>query len=80
MPTIDMPAGTDISRALIYNQHRSARRTTFGGNVPEPPNFAKHIENRLEYYYQRNAHPTDAEREFIASNLGIEAIHVEVSS
>lgn len=79
MPMIDMPAGTDISRALIYNQHRSARRTTFGSNVPEPPNFAKHIENRLEYYFQRDAHPTDAEREFIASNLGIEAIHVEVS-
>ena len=79
MPAISMPAGTDISRALIYNQHRSARRTTFGSNVPEPPNFAKHIENRLEYYYQRDAHPTDAEREFIASNLGIETLHVEVS-
>lgn len=79
-PAISMPAGTGISRALIYNQHRSGRRTTFGDNVPEPPNFAKHIENRLEYYYQRDAHPSDGDREFIASNLGVEPVHVEVSS
>lgn len=71
------PTG-DISRMLIYNQHRSARRTRFGDKVPEPPNFAVHIENRLEYYYQRDQHPSDADREFIASNLGIEATHVEV--
>lgn len=74
----DLPAG-NISRTLIYNQHRSARRTTFADKVPEPPNFAVHIENRLEYYYQRNQHPSDADREFIASNLGIETTHVEVS-
>lgn len=78
-PAISMPAGTDILRAPIYNQHRSGRRTTFGDNIPEPPNFAKHIENRLEYYYQRDSHPSDGDREFIASNLGVEPIHVEVS-
>lgn len=75
---IRVPAGTDISHTPIYNQHRSARRTTFGDNVPQPPNFAKHIENRLEDYYQQDSHPSDGYREFIASNLGIEAAHVEV--
>lgn len=78
-PAISMPAGTDISRAPIYNQHRSGHRTAFGGHVLEAPKFAKRIENRLESYYQRETCPSDGDREFIASNLGIESVHVEVS-
>jgi hypothetical protein len=85
-PTVPSASGvslsdnTDISRALIYNQHRSGRRTTFGDKAPDPPNFAQHIEHRLESYYQRDGHLSDADREFIASNLGIEAVHVEASN
>ena len=64
---------------MIFNQQRSNRRTTFGSNTPEPPKFAAHVESRLEQYYEREQLPNDAQKEFVASNLGIDAGHVEVS-
>jgi hypothetical protein len=62
----------------IYNQQRSARRTTFGDNAPEAPSFASHIESRLEDYYLSERYPNDADKDIMASNLGIEPMHLEV--
>jgi hypothetical protein len=72
--------GSTIARALIYSQERNTRRTTFGDHVPEAPRFASHIEQRMEQYYQNEPLPNDAQRSFIASNLGIDAWHIEVQS
>ncbi|KEY67159.1 hypothetical protein S7711_03019 [Stachybotrys chartarum IBT 7711] len=78
--TATPPAGNDaaISRQMILNQQQSQRRTTVGNDVPEPRRFANHIERRLEDYYQHEPLPTDAQRAFFASNLGIDTFHLEV--
>jgi hypothetical protein len=67
-----------ISRQAILNQQQSQRRTTLGHDVPEPKRFAPHIEKRLEEYYQSESLPSDAQRAFFASNLGIDTFHLEV--
>ncbi|KAM0252584.1 hypothetical protein ACHAQJ_007621 [Trichoderma viride] len=66
-----------ISRQMILNQQQSQRRTTFGGtDVPEPQSFSAHVEKRLEEYYQNQPLPNDGESAFLASNLGIEPLHL----
>lgn len=66
-----------ISRQMILNQQQSQRRTTFGGtDVPEPQSFSAHVEKRLEEYYQNHPLPNDGESAFLASNLGIEPLHL----
>ncbi|KAH6604243.1 hypothetical protein Trco_007689 [Trichoderma cornu-damae] len=66
-----------ISRQMILNQQQSQRRTTFGGaHVPEPQSFSAHVEKRLEEYYQNQPLPNDGESAFLASNLGIEPLHL----
>jgi hypothetical protein len=67
-----------ISRQMIMNQQQSQRRTTLGNDVPEPKRFAPHVEKRLEEYYQFESLPSDAQRAFFASNLGIDTFHLEV--
>ncbi|KAI9167405.1 hypothetical protein HJFPF1_03532 [Paramyrothecium foliicola] len=67
-----------ISRRIILNQQQSQRRTTLSDDVPEPKRFAPHIEKRLEEYYQHESHPSDAQRAFFASNLGVDTFHLEV--
>jgi len=66
------------SLPVIYNAHRSGRRTTFVDSVPEQPLFSPHIHKRLEFYYDKNPHPSDAERDMICSNMGIDTLQVEV--
>ncbi|KAH7313373.1 tyrosine-protein phosphatase non-receptor type 6 [Stachybotrys elegans] len=66
-----------LSRQIILNQQQSQRRTTFGDDVPEPKKFSAHIESRLEEYYQNEPLPTDAQRAFFSSNLGIETLQLE---
>ncbi|KKA26762.1 hypothetical protein TD95_001703 [Thielaviopsis punctulata] len=76
--TSSSKASPEITRKLIYNQHRTMRRTTFAAeNVPKPPKFARHVESRLEHYYRATKTPNDADREFIASNLGIDSFDIE---
>ncbi|KAL9469070.1 hypothetical protein ACSS6W_010764 [Trichoderma asperelloides] len=65
-----------ISRQMILNQQQSQRRTTFGPDVPEPQSFSAHVEKRLEEYYQNHPLPNDGESAFLASNLGIEPLHL----
>ncbi|PTB36457.1 hypothetical protein M441DRAFT_177369 [Trichoderma asperellum CBS 433.97] len=65
-----------ISRQMILNQQQSQRRTTFGADVPEPQSFSAHVEKRLEEYYQNHPFPNDGESAFLASNLGIEPLHL----
>jgi hypothetical protein len=66
-----------ISRQMILNQQQSQRRTTYGGaDVPEPQSFSAHVEKRLEEYYQNEPLPNDGESAFLASNLGIEPLHL----
>jgi hypothetical protein len=67
-----------LTQTMIMNQQRSGRRTTFATEAPEPPRFSAHVETRLEEYYEREPRPNDAQKEFVASNLGIEPWHVEV--
>ncbi|KOS18889.1 hypothetical protein ESCO_001191 [Escovopsis weberi] len=67
-----------ISMQAIPNKQQSQRRTTFGADVPPPKNFAAHVEKRLEEYYHLQPLPNDSESAFIASNLGIEPLHLEV--
>lgn len=62
----------------ILNQQQSLRRTTFGNQVPEPKKFSAHIEKRLEEYYKTEPFPSDGQRLFYASNLGVESWDVEV--
>lgn len=75
------PTGSSMgseSRQMILNQYQAQRRTTLGDDVPEPKRFSAHIERRLEDYYQLNPRPSDGQRAFFASNLGIEPWHLEV--
>ncbi|KAL0930946.1 tyrosine-protein phosphatase non-receptor type 6 [Colletotrichum truncatum] len=65
-----------ISRTVIPNQQRSARRTVFQ-NIPEPPKFSQHVETLLQQYYEQEPLPNDDQKNFVASNLGIELWHVE---
>lgn len=60
------------------NHQQSQRRTTLGDDIPEPKRFAPHIEKRLEEYYQHESLPSDAQRAFFASNLGIDTFHLDV--
>jgi hypothetical protein len=69
---------SSASLPVIYNLHRTGRRTTFGDNVPEQPAFAPHIAARLDDYYSRDPFPSDAERDLICSNMGIDTLQVEV--
>jgi len=63
---------------MIVNQQQALRRTTFGDDVPEPKKFSSHVEKRLEEYYQTEPLPSDGQKAFFASNLGVEPWHVEV--
>ncbi|OLN88235.1 hypothetical protein CCHL11_00515 [Colletotrichum chlorophyti] len=65
-----------ISRTMISNHQRSTRRTIFQ-DIPEPPKFSQHVETLLQQYYQQEPLPNDDQKNFIASNLGIEPWHVE---
>ncbi|KAJ0333508.1 hypothetical protein COL5a_001216 [Colletotrichum fioriniae] len=65
-----------ISRSMIPNQQRSARRTILH-DVPEPPKFSQHVEILLQQYYRQEPSPNDDQKNFVASNLGIELWHVE---
>lgn len=70
-----------IVRQPLMNQSRSSRRTVFNSeeDVPETLPLAAHVVNRLEDYYQKDAHPSDGTTEYYASHLGIEAADVKVS-
>ncbi|OHE94563.1 hypothetical protein CORC01_10091 [Colletotrichum orchidophilum] len=65
-----------ISRSMIPNQQRSARRTILH-DVPEPPKFSQHVEILLQQYYRQEPLPNDDQKIFVASNLGIELWHIE---
>ncbi|GFP59440.1 hypothetical protein TASIC1_0013013600 [Trichoderma asperellum] len=68
-----------IATPVPASQHQSEasqRRTTFGPDVPEPQSFSAHVEKRLEEYYQNHPLPNDGESAFLASNLGIEPLHL----
>ncbi|KAJ0352810.1 hypothetical protein COL154_003614 [Colletotrichum chrysophilum] len=64
------------SRTMIPNQQRSSRRTVFQ-DIPEPPKFSQHIETLLQQYYDQEPLPNDDQKNFVASNLGVELWHVE---
>ncbi|KAK1674556.1 hypothetical protein BDP55DRAFT_666844 [Colletotrichum godetiae] len=68
--------GPPISRSMIPNQQRSARRTMLH-DIPEPPKFSQHVEILLQQYYRQEPLPNDDQKNFVASNLGIELWHVE---
>ncbi|UQC77596.1 uncharacterized protein CLUP02_03065 [Colletotrichum lupini] len=68
--------GAPISRSMIPNQQRSARRTMLH-DIPEPPKFSQHVEILLQQYYKQESLPNDDQKNFVASNLGIELWHVE---
>lgn len=68
-----------ISRTMISNQQRSTRWTVFQ-DIPEPPKFSQHVETLLQQYYQQEPLPNDDQKMFVASNLGIELWHIEVST
>ncbi|KZL77234.1 tyrosine-protein phosphatase non-receptor type 6 [Colletotrichum tofieldiae] len=65
-----------ISRTMIPNQQRSARRTVFH-DMPEPPRFSQHVETLLQQYYRQEPLPNDDQKNFVASNLGVELWHVD---
>ncbi|OHW91275.1 tyrosine-protein phosphatase non-receptor type 6 [Colletotrichum incanum] len=65
-----------ISRTMIPNQQRSARRTVFH-DIAEPPRFSQHVETLLQQYYRQEPLPSDDQKNFVASNLGIELWHVD---
>ncbi|KAI8289476.1 hypothetical protein K4K60_008623 [Colletotrichum sp. SAR11_57] len=67
------------SRTMIPNQQRSSRRTVFQ-DIPEPPKFSQHIETLLQQYYDQEPLPNDDQKNFVASNLGVELWHVEVGT
>lgn len=67
------------SRTMIPNQQRSLRRTVFQ-DIPEPPKFSQHIETLLQQYYDQEPLPNDDQKNFVASNLGVELWHVEVGT
>ncbi|KAK1637324.1 hypothetical protein BDP81DRAFT_318489 [Colletotrichum phormii] len=68
--------GPPISRSMIPNQQRSARVTMLY-DIPEPPKFSQHVEILLQQYYRQEPLPNDDQKNFVASNLGIELWHVE---
>ncbi|KAK1978812.1 hypothetical protein LZ30DRAFT_751863 [Colletotrichum cereale] len=70
------PSEAAFSRTMIPNQQRSARRTVFH-NMPEPPRFSHHVETLLQQYYRQEPLPNDEQKNFVASNLGIELWHVD---
>ncbi|TQN75031.1 hypothetical protein CSHISOI_00394, partial [Colletotrichum shisoi] len=70
------PSEVAISRTMIPNQQRSARRTIFH-DIPEPPRFSQHVETLLQQYYRQESLPNDDQKNFVASNLGIEIQHVD---
>ncbi|GKT46710.1 uncharacterized protein ColSpa_06891 [Colletotrichum spaethianum] len=65
-----------ITRTMIPNQQRSARTTVFR-DIPEPPRFSQHVETLLQQYYRQEPMPNDDQKNFVASNLGIELWHVD---
>ncbi|KAI8262339.1 hypothetical protein K4K58_000644 [Colletotrichum sp. SAR11_239] len=67
------------SRTMIPNQQRSSRRTVFQ-DIPEPPKFSQHVETLLQQYYDQEPLPNDDQKNFVASNLGVELWHVEVGT
>lgn len=73
-----LPSVSGIAQQVILNQQQSMRRTTFRGDIPPLKKFSRHIESRLEGYYQKNPYPNDAELAMQASNLGIEPAHLAV--
>ncbi|RBR12618.1 uncharacterized protein FIESC28_08575 [Fusarium coffeatum] len=76
--TSPVGSGGNLTRQMIMNQQQALRRTTFGNDVPEPKKFSPHVEKRLEEYYQTEPLPSDGQKAFFASNLGVEPWHVEV--
>ncbi|KAK2050823.1 hypothetical protein LZ31DRAFT_561796 [Colletotrichum somersetense] len=65
-----------FSRTMIPNHRRSAHSTVFH-NIPEPPKFSQHVDMLLQQYYRHEPLPNDEQKNFVASNLGIEAWHVD---
>ncbi|KAF9875525.1 tyrosine-protein phosphatase non-receptor type 6 [Colletotrichum karsti] len=65
-----------ISRTMIPNQQRSSRTTVYR-DIAEPPKFSQHVETLLQQYYQQEPLPNDDQKNFVASNLGIELWDVE---
>ncbi|KAI8154776.1 hypothetical protein K4K49_013156 [Colletotrichum sp. SAR 10_70] len=49
-------------------------------DIPEPPKFSQHIETLLQQYYDQEPLPNDDQKNFVASNLGVELWHVEVGT
>ncbi|KAF5018527.1 hypothetical protein F66182_9485 [Fusarium sp. NRRL 66182] len=77
-PASSLGISENWTRQMILNQQQSLQRTTFGANVPEPKKFSPHVENRLEEYYKAAPFPSDGQKAFFASNLGVEPWHVQV--
>ncbi|EPE08812.1 tyrosine-protein phosphatase non-receptor type 6 [Ophiostoma piceae UAMH 11346] len=65
-------SGASLSRAMIMNQQKTARRANFEGNPNEGPRLAQHITDRLEQYFREHPNPSVGIAEFFASNLGVE--------
>lgn len=71
-----------ITGQMIPNKARNSK-----GNFPGPsssiqtrPYLAQHVQTRLEAYFQDNPAPTVAITEFLASNMGVETVDIDVCS
>ncbi|KAI0013747.1 hypothetical protein F4779DRAFT_625219 [Xylariaceae sp. FL0662B] len=70
----------NISQQAVMNQSRNMRWNKMDStdDPPGQPSLAPHVEARLEEYFQSNAKPTVAVKEFLASNLGIETADIDI--
>ncbi|RYP79155.1 hypothetical protein DL771_000133 [Monosporascus sp. 5C6A] len=80
MALVEAMSHQNFSRIPILNHQRDSRRThpTSVDNLPARPQLAPHVQSRLEEYFLDNPRPTDAVKEFLASNLGIETIDLDL--
>ncbi|RYP32240.1 hypothetical protein DL767_005291 [Monosporascus sp. MG133] len=69
-----------IAKFPVLNHQRDLRRAhlTSVDNLPARPQLAPHVQSRLEEYFVDNPCPTVAVQEFLASNLGIETIDLDL--
>ncbi|RYP07290.1 hypothetical protein DL764_002605 [Monosporascus ibericus] len=80
MPLHEDMSHQNFSRIPILNHQRDSRRAhlTSVDNLPARPQLAPHVQSRLEEYFLDNPSPTVAVKEFLASNLGIETIDLDL--
>ncbi|KAI1335103.1 hypothetical protein F5Y15DRAFT_256349 [Xylariaceae sp. FL0016] len=76
----EAPAGAPHTSGPGDNSSRSSKRAYPGSveNMSGRPELPLHVQARLDDYYQNNPRPTVAVKEFLASNLGIETVDIDI--